>query len=132
MEPELLLDRSLEAESFRKKFLNVCFLGTVSALKEHGGVGAELINDLPTRATGRTGHAAVVRQGNSLDLDGGTEFGNGGEDRRTLGAVGHAVRRILDVAAREYLSIRQQDRCTDPKLGIGSMCILHDSRGRPL
>src|SRR6516225_8658876 len=111
-----ILGPSPEAESFRKKFFNVCLLGAVRALKEHGRVRAKLINHLPARATGRTGDTVIVRNGDSLNLNLRTKFSNGGEDRCTLCAVAHSVRGILDVATRKDLSIGQQDRRADPKL----------------
>jgi hypothetical protein len=126
----LFFDPSLEAESFRKKFFNMGFFGTFGALKEYGSVGAKLINNLPARAAGRTSHAPIIRQGDSSDLNSGTELGNGGEDGGPLCTVGHSIRGVLNVATGEDPSIREQDGCADSKFGIGGMCILHDSRGR--
>ena len=69
----------------------------------------------------------IVGYRDSLDFDSRPQFGYGSEDRRALRAIGHAVGRVLYVAAGEDSAVRQQDRRTDPEFGIRSMCILHHS-----
>src|SRR5208282_2190547 len=109
---------SLEAESFRKKFGDVRLPGAVCPLKENGGVRAEFVNYLPASSAGRTRDSVVVGDGDGANLDLGAQRGYRRENRGTFGAVGHAVRSVLDIAAGENLAVGEQDRRADAEVGI--------------
>lgn len=105
-------------------------LGAVGALEKDGRVWPELIDHLAARSAGRAGDAVIVGNGHGLNLNLGAELRNRSENCGPLGAVGHAVGRVLYIATGEHFAIRQQDRRTHVKVRIRSMRVLHHlSRG---
>lgn len=79
------------------------------SLKKDRRVGTEFVYDLAAGAAGRAGHALVVGHNDGADIDLGSKLRNRRKNCRAFGAVGHAVRSILDIAPRENFAIREED-----------------------
>ena len=107
-------------------------LGAVRALKEDGGIRAELVDHLPTGTAWRTRQASIVGHRDRLNFNLRSQFGYGGEDRRALGAVGQAVRSVFHIATGKDSAVGQQDRGADPEFGVWSMRVAHNAGCRVL
>ena len=92
---------------------------------EDDGARAEFIDDLAAGAAGRAWNSVIVDDGDGVYLEFWAKLGDGRKDRRTLGAVGHSVRRVLDVASQEDLTFRGEDGCAHSKVGEGRVGVLH-------
>ena len=77
------------------------------ALKENGGIRAEFVDHLPASTTRSARHSLIIGDGNRLDFDFGPEVGDSREDRGAFGAVRHPVGRVLHVASRIDLAVRE-------------------------
>src|ERR1700756_776137 len=91
--------RSLEAESFRKKFGDVRLFRASRALKKYRGIRPELVNHLPACTTGRARYPMIIRYSNGFDFNFRTEFCDSRKDCRPLRAIRHSVRGILHITA---------------------------------
>src|ERR1700739_1583951 len=109
MEDAARSNDSLEAEALRQKLRDVALLRTLIALIEDDGIGAELVNHLTASTTRRAGHSLRVRHRDSHNLELGPFCGDGGENCRALGAIGHSIRSILDVAADKDVALGSED-----------------------
>ena len=67
----------------------------------------------------------IVGDGDGVNLDLGAELGDGRKDRGALGAVGHSVRRVFDIASGEDLAFRSEDGRADSKVGKRRVGVLH-------
>jgi len=103
----------------------VTLFGSVRAFVENCRIGAKLVDHLATRATRGARDTMVIRYRNRPNFHLRSKFRHCGEDRRPLGAIGHSVRSILHIAAREDLSAVGQNRRSDPEIGVRRMCVLH-------
>src|ERR1019366_682155 len=116
---------SLEAETLRQKIGDEALLRAFCALVEDNGARAEFIDDLAAGAAGRAWNSVIVGNGNGANLESRTDLGDGGKDRGALGAVGHSVRCVLDVASCEHLAFRGEDGRAHPEVGKGGVGVLH-------
>ncbi len=108
---------SLEAKALRQQIGDGPLLWTFRALVDDGGPRSKFIDHLAAGAAGRARNSMIVSDGNGADLQFWTIFSDGGKNRGTLGAVGHSVRRVLDVAADEDFALRCKNGRADPELG---------------
>ena len=102
---------------------------SLGALEEYDCIWTKLVDHLAACSTGRAGNAVIVDDGNRCDFELGTEFGHGCEDGGALGAVGHAVRGVLDVATRKDLPGFREYGGTYPEIRIGRIRFLHGRAG---
>jgi len=128
---EISLD-SLEAESFGQQLGDMRLLGPARALKKNRCVGPEFVDHLPARAAGRASDAVIIGHRDRLNLNLGSKFRHGRKDSGALRAIRHAVRCVLNIAARENFPVREQNRRAHVKVRIGRMSVFHDSDRRPL
>jgi len=108
---------SLQAEALRQKIGDETLLRSFFTLIEDDGARPEFIDHLTASAARRARGPLVVDDSDCLDLKLGATFGNRGKNRCTFGAVGHSVRRVLDVAADEDFALRCKNGRADPELG---------------
>ena len=92
--------------------------------------GSKLVNHLPARAARRARRVLIISDGDCLNFHCRSHLRHGGEDRRALGAIAHAVGGIFDVATGEKIAAGGQQRSTDLEIGIGSVSVLHSSPRR--
>jgi hypothetical protein len=64
-----LWHRSLEPESLRKQFLDMCLLRSIGTLKKHDCIRSELIDHLAARPARGTRNALIVRHRDGLNFD---------------------------------------------------------------
>ena len=95
------------------------------AWEKDDGFGTELVNDLAARAAGRARYSAVIHYCNGANVQLWTVGRDGGKDRRTLGAIGHSVGGVFDVAAGKDLAGGSKDGGPDAEFGVGCVGILH-------
>src|ERR1035437_4054249 len=116
---------SLEAETLRQKIGDEALLRAFCALVEDDGARAEFIDDLAAGAAGRAWNSVIVHHGDGTNLELWPIFSDCGKDRSTLGAVGHSVRCVLDVASHEDLAFRSENGCAHSEVGEGGVGVLH-------
>ena len=87
----------------------------------------ELVDDLAARAAGRARYSAVIHYCNGANVQLWTVGRDGGKDRRALGAIGHSVRSVFDVAAGEDFTSGGKDSGPDAEFGVRRVGILHCS-----
>src|SRR5260370_9745056 len=121
---------SLEAETLRQEISDETLLWALFPVVEDDGARPEFIDHLTAGATGRAWNSVIIGDGDGANLEFWTMLGNGRKDRRTLSAVGHSVRRILDVASDEDLSFRGEDIRAHSAVGALRIGILHYSARR--
>ena len=107
-------------------------LGSASPLKENSGIRAEFVDHLPARAAWRAGDSVVVGNGNGANLNLRAELSDCGKNCGPFGAVSHAVRCVLDIAAGKDLAVAEQNGGTDMKIRIRCVRILHRFTGGSL
>ena len=94
--------------------------GAACALEKDGGIGSEFVDHLAARPTWRTGHALVIRNRQRLNFNCGTEICDSRENGCPLGAIGHAVGRILHIAAGVNLPLLSKMADPTRKLEYGA------------
>jgi hypothetical protein len=67
----------------------------------------------------------IVGDGDGANLKFWTMFSDGRKYRGALGAVGHSVRRVLDVASHKDLAFRGEDSRAHSEVGEGRVGIPH-------
>ena len=100
-------------------------LRAVRALKIDRRVGAKLKDHLAACTAGGARCPLIVRDGDGLDFYLGPQLRHRRKDGGSLGAIGHAVRRVFHVASDENLAIGQEDRRSNMEIRIRSVSILH-------
>ena len=99
------------------------------AWEKDDGFGTELVNDLAARAAGRARYSAVIHYCNGANVQLWTVGRDGGKDRRTLGAIGHSVGGVFDVAAGDDSTVRKQDSGADAEVAVRSVGVMSDRKG---
>ena len=86
----------------------------------------ELVDDLAARAAGGARYSAVIHYCNGANVQLWTVGRDGGKDRRTLGAIGHSVGGVFDVAAGDDSTVRKQDSSAYAEVAVGSVGVVGD------
>src|SRR6267378_5763246 len=116
---------SLEAETLRQKIGDETLLWAFFPFVEDDGARPEFIDDLAAGAARRTRNPVIVGNGDGENLEFWAMLGDSGKDCGTLGAVGHSVRRVLDITSHEYLAFRGEDSRAHSEVGEGRIGVFH-------
>jgi len=103
----------------------VRFLPALRRLKDYDRFWSKFVDYLAASPAGRAGNSLIIDDSNGADFQLRARFGNAREDSGALGTIGHAVRRVFDIAADKSFAFRGKNGRAHAKLGKRRVSIRH-------